>query len=93
MALIKTSLQQEIYEGLRKVFLQQVDKASSGDEDENPSDVVNQIAKDMASVISDAIDSYVKSGDIMVGPSNILVTSTAPGNPAKVTSASPAKMK
>ena len=93
MALIKTSLQQEIYEGLRKVFLQQVDKASSGDEDENPSDVVNQIAKDMASVISDAIDSYVKSGDIMVGPSNILVTSSAPGTPAEVTSVSPAKMK
>ena len=93
MALIKTSLQNQLYDGLYKIMEAQSDKATSGDENEDPKDVINQIAKDMASVIADAVDAYLKSGDIVVGPSNLSVTSSAPGSPSLVTPLQPAKIQ
>ena len=93
MALIKATLQQRLYSGLSKIFVAQSNKATSGDENEDPNEVIKQIADDMASVISDAIDEYIKSGDIVVGPNNIQVTSSAPGTPAVVAPLQPAKLK
>lgn len=93
MALIKDTLQQEIYDGLYRIFINQSNKATSGDENEKPEDVIKQVATDMATVISDAVDKYVKSGDISVGPTNVQVTSTAPGTPATVAPLQPAKMQ
>lgn len=91
MALVKNTLQQEIYNGLYRIFINQSNKATSGDENEKPEDVIKQVATDMATVISDAVDKYVKSGDVSVGPTNITVTS--PTGACVVTPAAPAKMQ
>ena len=56
MALVKNTLQQEIYKGLYKIFIDQSNKATSGDENEKPEDVIKKVATDMAVVISDAVD-------------------------------------
>lgn len=91
MALVKSTLQQEIYDGFYRIFINQSNKATSGDENEKPEDVIKQVATDMATVISNAVDKYVKSGDISVGPTNITVTS--PTGACVVTPATPAKMQ
>lgn len=93
MALVKSTLKTEIYDGLYKIFINQSNKATSGDENEKPEDVIKQVATDMAAVISDAVDKYIKSGDIIVGPTNVQVTSTAPGTPATVAPLQPVKMQ
>lgn len=91
MALAKETLEQSIYDGLYRIFLNQSNKATSGDEDENPEDVIKQVASDMASAISDAIDSYIKGGDISIGSANVTVVS--PSGPCTVTPGAPAKMQ
>lgn len=93
MALVKSTLKTEIYDGLYRIFINQSNKATSGDENEKPEDVIKQVATDMAAVISDAVDKYIKSGDVIVGPTNVQVTSTAPGTPATVAPLQPAKMQ
>lgn len=93
MTLVKSTLQKNIYDGLYRIFINQSKKASSGDENEKPEDVIKQVANDIATVVSDAVDSFVKSGDISVGPTNVQVTSTSPGSPATVTPLQPAKMQ
>lgn len=89
--MVKTTLEKNIYNGLYKIFIAQSNKAVSGDENEKPEDVIKQVATDMATVISDAVDAYIKSGDISIGPTNITVTS--PTGVCTVTPVSPAKMK
>lgn len=91
MALVKNTLKQELYSGLFEIFINQSNKATSGDENENPESIIKQVATDMAMVISDAVDKYVKSGDILVGPTNIAVTS--PTGVCTVTTSSPAKIQ
>lgn len=91
MALVKSTLKNNIYNGLYKIFIAQSNKATLGDENENPEDVIEKVASDMATVISDAIDDYVKSGDISVGPSHIAVSS--PAGSCTVVSISPAKIE
>lgn len=91
MALVKETLKQELYSGLYKIFINQSNNATSGDENEKPEDVIKQVATDMATVISNAMDNYIKSGDIPVGPTNITVTS--PTGACVVTPATPAKMQ
>lgn len=93
MALVKEVLEQNLYNGLYRIFVNQSNKATSGDENESPEAVIRQVATDMASVISDAVDAYIKTGDIFVGPTNIIVTSTMPGTPATVAPLQPAKMQ
>lgn len=93
MALIKDTLQQSLYNGLYAIFVRQSKKATSGDEDEKPEVVIRQISQDMATVISNAVDAYIRSGDILVGPTNVQVMSTAPGTPATVAPLQPAKIK
>lgn len=93
MALVKQTLQQNIYNGFYKLLISQSNKATDGDENENPEDVIRQMSNDMAKVIADAVDAYIKSGDITVGPANVQVTSSAPGTPAVVAPLTPCKMK
>lgn len=93
MALVKTTLKKTIYDGFYKIFTAQSSKAESGDEQEDPDVTIKRIADEMATVVSDAVDSFVKSGDISVGPTNFTVTSSTPGTPAAVISTNPAKMK
>jgi len=46
----------------------------------------------MANIIADAVDKYIKSGDITVGATNIAVVSAAPGSPGVVSGLKPAKI-
>lgn len=91
MALVKSTLKSSLYDGLLKIYRDQANKATSGDEDESPEAIIKQISNDMAEVIANSVDSYIKSGDITIGPSNISVIS--PLGLCVVTPASPAKMK
>lgn len=93
MPLVKAQLQKKIADGFQKILTAQSNKATSGEESENPEDVIKQMSADMATVISDAVDAYIKSGDIIVGPSNVSVTSAAPGSPSVVAPLQPAKMQ
>lgn len=91
MALVKKTLQTSLFNGLYNIFSNQADKATSGDENEDPKVVTQQIANDMADVIADAVDAYLKSGDIQITSANIVVT--APTGACTVAPASPAKIK
>ena len=93
MALVKETLRQSLYKGLCDIYTAQANKATSGDENEDPYAIIKQIANDMAKVISDSVDAYIKSGDIVVGPSNISVVSTAPGTAAVLTPLQPSKIQ
>lgn len=92
MALNKKALQEAIAEGFYNIFLTQTQKAVSGDENEKPEDVIKKISTDMANVVTNAVDTFVRGGDVVVGDTNIVVVSSSPGSPAKVTSVVPAKM-
>lgn len=93
MALNKTTFKNEIYEGFYKIFTQQAAKATSGSESEDPESVIKRIADEMAVVVTDAVEKYVKAGDITVDATIVQVVSTAPGSPAAVTPLAPAKLK
>lgn len=93
MPLNKTTFKNEIYEGFYKIFTQQASKATSGDEKEDPESVIRHIADKMATVVTDAVEKYVKAGDITVDGSIIQVISSSPGSPATVTPLTPAKLK
>lgn len=90
--LIKQKLQSALNAGLKDLYEKQAAKATSGDENEDPNVVIAQIANDMAKIFADAIDDYIKSGDVIVGPSNIAVTCAAPGSPGVVAPINPAKI-
>ena len=87
----KTTLNTTLMDKFKELFLSRASKAQDGDEDEDPKSVCEQLAKEMAKVISDAVDVYVKGGEITIGPTNIAVTSptgactVTPGTPAKIT--------
>lgn len=93
MPLIKMDFQKELEEGLKKIMDERSDNAENGDESQDPKEVTAQVAKDMAKVFADAIDSYVKSGDIFVSATNVQVICALPGTPGAVTPLQPAKLK
>ena len=90
MALVKTTLQNQLYRGLLDVF---TNRLNDTDESGDPQQIIDRIANDIATCVADSVDSYLKSGDITVGPSNISVTCTASGSPGIVVPLVPAKMQ
>ena len=90
MALVKTTLQSQLYRGLLDVF---TNRLNDTDESGDPQQIIKQVANDIATCVADSVDSYLKSGDITVGPSNISVTCAAPGSPGAVVPLAPAKMQ
>ena len=74
MALVKSKLETEIKEAL--IYGQNADPES------NPDDILNETAK----MIADAIDSYIKSADILVEVAPGIPVATA-GSPAAQTGA------
>ena len=90
MALVKTTLQSQLYRGLLDVF---TNRLNDTDESGDPQQIIDRIANDIATCVADSVDSYLKSGDITVGPSNISVTCTASGSPGIVVPLVPAKMQ
>ena len=90
MALVKTTLQSQLYRGLLDVF---TNRLNDTDESGDPQQIIKQVANDIATCVADSVDAYLKSGDITVGPSNISVTCAAPGSPGAVVPLTPAKMQ
>ena len=90
MALVKTTLQAQLYKGLLDVF---TNRLNDTDESGDPQQIIKQVANDIATCVADSVDSYLKSGDITVGPSNISVTCAAPGSPGAVVPLAPSKMQ
>ena len=90
MALVKTTLQAQLYKGLLDVF---TNRLNDTDESGDPQQIIKQVANDIATCVADSVDAYLKSGDIIVGPSNISVTCSAPGSPGVVAPLTPAKMR
>lgn len=91
MALNKQQLYSDIYNGFVDIFNNRAEAATNGDEKADPKDIIKQVCEDMATCVSDAVEVYVKSGDIKISSSNITVT--APNGACTVTPASPAKVE
>lgn len=87
----KKGLQKDIQEGLKKVYLEQAKLATEGDENESPEDALERITQKMAEVISDAVDRYVKTGDIIVD--NKVISVLTSSGPAQVIPLTPANLQ
>ena len=87
----KTALKNSLYDGFRQIMEDQAASAVNGDEQADPADIIANICERMSSVVSDAVEQYVKSGDIRITSANITVT--APNGACTVTPADPAKLQ
>lgn len=66
-------------------------RATKEDESQTPAEAINDVAKELASAITEAVSTYVKSAQVTIGPTNITVTS--PAGPCVVTPTIPAKLQ
>ena len=66
-------------------------RANQEDESQSPEDAIKAVAAELASAITEAVSAYVRSANVIIGPSNITVTSSA--GPCVVTPASPANLQ
>lgn len=57
-----SSFRNDIFVGLRDIYLKQSAKAITGSEQEDPKDVINQVASDTADVLAKNVDAYLESG-------------------------------
>lgn len=89
----KNSLQQSLSSGIKAVFLAQSNKAATGIETEDPLVTIQRVSNDLATVIANSVDAYVKKGDIYVDLPHVQVISTAPGTPAVVSKLRPTKIQ
>lgn len=93
MALVKETLKSSLRDGFSRLWKAQSNKATEdGAESQDPEVIIDNMASDMADVIANAIDSYIRSGDIVVGPTNVSVICGSPGSPGAVSPIKPAKM-
>lgn len=91
MPLVTDVLKTEIENGFKEIFKAQSAKATQkGAEQEDPNEVINNMCDKMAKVVANAVEAYVKSGDIYIKPDNVTVTS--PVGPCVVAPAAPAKI-
>lgn len=91
MALNKVALQTALETGLKNLWAVQSARATQdGEESKDPSVIINQMAADVATLIANAVDVYVKSGDIIVDGTNISGTTSA--GPVTFTPLVPAKV-
>ena len=78
--------------GLQTIMTERSNAASTMSDDTDPSQSIESVANDMASVIADAVDAYLRSGDIYVGPTNVQVTAPTSGGPCTVAPMQAAKV-
>lgn len=91
MPLVTEVLKTEIENGFKEIFKAQSAKATQdGAEQEDPNEVINNMCDKMAKVVANAVEKYVKSGDIYIKAENVTVTS--PHGPCVVAPATPAKI-
>ena len=85
----KTALQTSLTNGIKNIL---ANRNNDTDENGDPNAIINKMAQDIAKVLADAIDTYVKTGSVTVGPANISVTCASPGSPGVVAPLSPANI-
>lgn len=78
--------------GLQTIMTERSNAASTMSDDADPNEIIESVANDMASVIADAVDAYLRSGDIYVGPTNVQVTAPTSGGPCTVAPMQAAKV-
>lgn len=78
--------------GLQTIMTERSNAASTMSDDTDPNEIIESVANDMASVIADAVDAYLRSGDIYVGPTNVQVTAPTSGGPCTVAPMQAAKV-
>lgn len=83
-SLLETTLRSNITQVL-------INRANKEDEGQSPTEAIDEIAKELASAISSAVSTYVKGANVLIGPENVVVTSST--GPCVVTPASPAKLQ
>nr|DAK08683.1 MAG TPA: hypothetical protein [Caudoviricetes sp.] len=88
----KLSLESSLKSGIKEALLKQSDNALNGDEQEDPSAVIDRVAGELAKTIASSVDAFVRGGDVIVGPQNVSVTSTTPTTPAIVAPLQPSKI-
>ena len=76
--------------GLQTIMTERSNAASTMSDDTDPNEIIESVANDMASVIANAVDAYLRSGDIIVGPTNI--AAVAGEIPCTISPLEPAKM-
>ena len=91
MALNKQQLYSDIYNGFVAIFNERAEAATNGDENADPKEIIKQVCADMATCVSDAVEIYVKSGEIKISSANLTVT--APNGACTVTPTTPAKVE
>ena len=62
----KTALKNSLYDGFRQIMEDQAANAVNGDEQADPADIIANICERMSSVVSDAVEQYVKFGRYLV---------------------------
>lgn len=85
----KAALQSSLEQGIKKLL---VKRQNDTNEDGNPESIINGFSSDLAKLLAEAIDTYVRTGSVTVGPTNIAVTCAAPGSPGTVISMKPASI-
>lgn len=85
----KVALQSSLEQGVKKLLLQRQNDTNEGG---NPEAIINGFSSDLAKLLADAIDTYVRTGSVTVGPTNIAVTCAAPGSPGVVAPLQPASI-
>lgn len=78
--------------GLQTIMTERSNAASTMSDDTDPNEIIESVANDMASVIANAVDAYLRSGDIYVGPTNVQVTAPTSGGPCTVAPMQAAKV-
>lgn len=92
MALNLETLKTSLKTGLKTMMVNRSNAASTMSDDTDPNEVIENVATDMANVIANAVDAYLRSGDIYVGPTNVQITAPTSGGPCTVVPMQGAKM-
>ena len=92
MALNLETLKTSLKTGLKTMMVNRSNAASSMSDYTDPNEVIESVATDMANVIANAVDAYLRSGDIYVGPTNVQVTAPTSGGPCTVAPMQAAKV-
>lgn len=92
MALNLETLKTSLKTGLKTMMVNRSNAASTMSDDTDPNEVIESVATDIANVIANAVDAYLRSGDIYVGPTNVQVTAPTSGGPCTVAPMQAAKV-
>lgn len=91
MALRKRALKTTLESALKNLYLRLSSKATiEGEESKNPKDIISELSDELSTIISDAVDEYIRTGDIYVTNDNLTVI--APNGNCTITTMKPLNM-